>query len=335
MYLGGHFCHLGCPLCPPDSGGGIDGSGGDSGDGDSNTQTESSTSSSSTSDESAAFTVFAMGTTYFADPLPTTDALDALEAIASAEAGLMQSLYGSEISFAETATNTMIITSTPAATTTSPTGFAYSYTQSDGYIVGCPTDILVVLGDNYPETVCVSGVTIGQKPTTLFTSTQTDGYIVACLSDVTVTSSGTPETVCMDWTTIGDVVTTTTTVTHTATPTPTPTCTVYGWNNNTQAFTDVPEYRVGWALWQDGEFLAELWYGNDNPCAYHPALLDSPLPEVIEWYGEGCVPELDNCMINYGSQRNVYGKTGAIKKDNAVSSDDRYYCYVEFECPSS
>lgn len=237
MYLGVHFCHLGCPLCPPDSGGGGGGSGGDSGDGDSNTQTESSTSSSSTSDESAAFTVFAMGTTYFADPLPTTDALDALEAIASAEANLMQSLYGSEISFAETATDTMVITSTPTAaatTTTSPTGFAYTYTESNGDIVACPTEILVDLnGNTYASTVCVSPTTIGTAaPTYIFTSTQpSGGATLGCVSDlVLVEANQSPSTICVDWVTIsaGTTPTKTTSLPPTSTAAATPCVTVSG-----------------------------------------------------------------------------------------------------------
>ncbi|KAL3713136.1 hypothetical protein TMatcc_001839 [Talaromyces marneffei ATCC 18224] len=193
------YCHYGCPLCPPGSGGDGGRGGGSDGSGDdSNTQTESSTSSS-TSDESAAFTVFAMGTTYFADPLPTTEALDAQEAIASAEADLMQSLYGAEISFAETATNTMV-TPTPAATTTSPTGFAYTYTESNGDIVACPTEILVDLnGNTYASTVCVSPTTIGTAaPTYIFTSTQSGGATLGYVSDlVLLEASQSPSTICV------------------------------------------------------------------------------------------------------------------------------------------
>jgi hypothetical protein len=116
-------------------------------------------------------------------------------------------------------------------------------------------------------------------------------------------------------------------------PTPTPTiCAIEAWNNNSESFSlganENINFHMGWTLYRDGEIIANPTYGNNDPCAYHPAALDSPLPYVIEWYAEGCIPGIDACMINYGSQTGLYGRAG----DDDGLFYDYYWCFVEFYC---
>lgn len=153
-------------------------------------------------------------------------------------------------------------------------------------------------------------------------------YDVVCVSPTTIGAA-----------TVTDVVWATTTVHPTVTSVEVvapPVCTIVGWNNNTEAVNlgggASVGYNMGYTLFQGDEPIAYPKYGNDDPCAYHPAMLDSPLPYVIEWYAEGCVPSIEACMINYGSQTGVYGTARDDATDEILVNDDNYFCYVEFYC---
>jgi chitinase len=212
-------------------------------------------------------------------------------------------------------TTTVIVSSTTTMSTSSPTitgtatttisdSYAYTYTNTDGYVVACPTDVVIVENGNF-DVICVSGTTVGTVP--VITTTV---YETTTLPDVYITSTS--------------VV---------VAPTPTPTiCAIEAWNNNSESVSLGGSFNInyvmGWTLYRDGEAIAWPKYGNNNPCAYHPALLDSPLPYVIEWYGEGCVGAITNCMINYGDQTRLYGKAG----DDRGLWNDYWWCYVEFYC---
>lgn len=160
-----------CPECPPWYDINISGGGGGSGNGgDDSSSTKSESSSSSTSEEST-ITV-AGATVVIADAFPTTtDAMTALEALESSEAGLIKSLYGAEMSYLITAVSNTATAQSTATPTTTANPYSITITDSSGDIVACSSD-LVLEFEGGPSTACVGDVsTISKHSTTSTTST--------------------------------------------------------------------------------------------------------------------------------------------------------------------
>ncbi|RAO73094.1 uncharacterized protein BHQ10_009106 [Talaromyces amestolkiae] len=171
----GEYCLPGCPECPPwfgidiSGGGGGGGGSGDGGD-DSSSSSKSDSSSSSTSEES---TITVAGATFvIADAFPTTtDAMTALEALESSEAGLIKSLYGAEMSYLITAVSNTATAQSTATPTTTANPYSITIIDSSGDTVACSSD-LVLEYEGGPSTACVGDVsTISTHSTTSTTST--------------------------------------------------------------------------------------------------------------------------------------------------------------------
>jgi hypothetical protein len=124
-----------------------------------------------------------METVVFVDPVVTTDDLSALQALATARASLMDSLYGSEISYVLTAsdTNTNTITTGPTtttatATTTTPT--TYTITDIGGDILACQDVLVIQLIAGIPITQCLGSVsTISTATPTPTPCVKVDGMV--------------------------------------------------------------------------------------------------------------------------------------------------------------
>jgi hypothetical protein len=116
-------------------------------------------------------------------------------------------------------------------------------------------------------------------------------------------------------------------------------CTIIGYVDTTDATsiatqggTNVNEYFMGWTLIKDGSIIATPQYGNGDPCAYKPAVLDSPLPYAIEWTSSYCDPDVKDCSINYGDQIGITGTSKSDYSTDVLDTSLSEACYVDFTC---
>lgn len=136
LSIGGLFCIRGCPLCPPDydgtsSGGGGSGSGSD--DDDDDTTTSTSTETGTYGDAPALATEIAE------DAFPTTtDALTALEALASSQSAFMASFFGTAPASNEATATTKATGTAGTATATTTSSGSGSSSTLDCYIYQDP-----------------------------------------------------------------------------------------------------------------------------------------------------------------------------------------------------
>jgi hypothetical protein len=271
-----------------------------------------------------------MATVYFDDPIPTTDPLSELEALATAGAALMASLYGSEINYVLTAsggvsgatgTGATTAASTAASTSTKSTSTAdpYSITITDagGDIVACSSE-LVLEYEGEASTACVGSVTtISKAP-----STSTEVVVVTVTVHPTSTST--------------DVVI--------ATPTPTgfgimvfsdTECKDYinGYSYDEGKCWDVGTTIQSWIITTESsacdsnaDAIYKFWYVSTSceECKYStPTLYLSRILEIIlteyvdDFVGGSCGEEGTKCEQNYFS-----GTAKYVIADLSFSDDD-------------
>jgi hypothetical protein len=151
VLIGGHFCHPGCPLCPPGSGsgsgsGGSDSSSGDDDDDDDDDNDDddddddnddnSSSSTTTTTTDTSSIVIPGMATEIAGDPMvATTEAVEDINKVVTAISAQWISMFGTAL---PTATATGLDsgdsdgggTSTTSSTGGSSTGLDF-YTYSD------------------------------------------------------------------------------------------------------------------------------------------------------------------------------------------------------------